>query len=297
MGETTGIAWTDHTFNPWLGCTRVSPGCENCYAEKFVTGRMGLPVWGVDAERRITSQAYWKQPSRWNKAAEKAGVRRRVFCASLADVFEIAPPRNIAANDAMHRARPALWGLIETTPNLDWLLLTKRPQNVAKLVPPDWMAGGFPHNVWLGVTAENQEHYEKRWPILANLPAQVRFISHEPALGPLEIKPASYYEYGTGTDEADGMTERLVFPDWVITGGESGPGARPYDARWARDLISTTRVSGTKVFVKQLGARPHDSIRAPFSLLDDGNRLHLKDRKGGDMGEWPAKLRVQEFPR
>lgn len=283
MGETTGIAWTDHTFNPWMGCTRVSPGCENCYAEKFVTGRMGLPVWGVDAERKEMSDAYWKQPARWNKAAAAAGERRRVFCASMADVFEVAPDRNFAAKEVMRVGRLSLWPLIEETPHLDWLLLTKRPQNVAKLVPPDWMAGGFPPNVWLGVTAENQEHYEKRWPILANLPAQVRFISHEPALGPLEIKP--------------GMSEGLLFPDWVITGGESGPGARPYDARWARDLISTTRGSGTKVFVKQLGARPHDSIRAPFSLLDAGNRLHLKDRKGGDMGEWPAELRVQEFPR
>lgn len=249
MGETTGIAWTDHTFNPWMGCTRVSPGCENCYAEKFVTGRMGLPVWGVDAERKEMSDAYWKQPARWNKAAAAAGERRRVFCASMADVFEVAPDRNFAAKEVMRVGRLSLWPLIEETPHLDWLLLTKRPQNVAKLVPPDWMAGGFPPNVWLGVTAENQEHYEKRWPILANLPAQVRFISHEPALGPLEIKP--------------GMSEGLLFPDWVITGGESGPGARPYDARWARDLISTTRGSGTKVFVKQLGARPHDSIRAP----------------------------------
>lgn len=273
MGETTGISWTDHTFNPWMGCTRVSPGCENCYAEKFVTGRMGLPVWGVDAERRITSQAYWRQPGRWNKAAEKAGVRRRVFCASLADVFEIAPPRNIAANDAMHRARPALWGLIDATPHLDWLLLTKRPQNVAKLVPPDWMAGGFPHNVWLGVTAEDQRRANERIPVLLSLPARVRFASHEPALESVDFSRwLGHWQGGGGLH-------------WVITGGESGPKARPYNPTWARDVVTQCGLHGAFAFVKQMGS----------NVIDFSGRL--KDRKGGDPSEWPECIRVQEFPR
>lgn len=274
MGETTGIAWTDHTFNPWWGCTRVSPGCEHCYAETLATVRRKLPVWGVDAGRKAMSTAYWKQPARWNKAAAAAGERRRVFCASMADVFEVAPDRNFAAKEVMRVGRLSLWPLIEETPHLDWLLLTKRPQNVAKLVPPGWMSSGFPHNVWLGVTAENQEHYEKRWPILANLPAQVRFISHEPALGPLDIKPSLFFE-----------TERLLFPDWVITGGESGPGARPYNPTWARDVVTQCGLHGVAAFVKQMGS----------NVIDFSGRM--KDRKGGDPSEWPECIRVQEFPR
>lgn len=272
MGETTGIAWTDHTFNPWMGCTRVSPGCEHCYAEAFVTGRMGLPVWGVDAPRKVTSEAYWKQPARWNKAAAKAGVRRRVFCASLADVFELVPERNVVAAAAMTEARMRLWNVIELTPHLDWLLLTKRPQNIARCVP-DWAGNGFPPNVWLGITAEDQQRYDERWPILAALPARVRFISHEPALGPLTLHAA----------EIHGQ-----FPDWVITGGESGPSARIYRIAWARELVRATRQTGVACFVKQLGAR---------AVGMTGLRYRIKDRKGGDPSEWPPELRVQEFPR
>lgn len=131
MGVTTGIAWTDHTFNPWIGCAHVSPGCDHCYAEAGTSARIargrGLPLWGEGAARQVTSPDYWKQPLRWDRAAAKEGVRRRVFCASLADVFE--DRRDLDA------ARCALWDMIEQTPNLDWLLLTKRPQNVLRLAP------------------------------------------------------------------------------------------------------------------------------------------------------------------
>jgi protein gp37 len=262
MGEVSGIAWTDATFNPWWGCTRVSPGCEHCYAEALATVRRKLPVWGVDAERKPMSDGYWKDPEKWNRKAEAEGVRRRVFCASMADVFEHVPARNEQANRVMRDARGRLFGLIERTPHLDWLLLTKRPQNVAHLVPWGGELGPWPSNVWLGTTTEDQQRYDERWPILAKIPAQVHFISHEPALGPLAIRGD-------------------VVPDWVITGGESGPGARFYDHAWAESVIEQCRLAGIAPFVKQLGTNAS---------------LTLNDRKGGDPSEWPAHLRVQEFP-
>lgn len=282
MGENTAIAWCDHTWNPWWGCSRVSPGCEHCYAETLATVRRKLPVWGVDAQRKPMSEDYWRAPIKWNAKAERAGTRRRVFCASMADVFEIAPARNVDANLTMTAARARLWDLIERTPSLDWLLLTKRPHNIERLLAPRWLAE-FPRNVWLGITAEDQGQYEKRWPILHSLPFDpiVRFVSHEPALTGLKL-------WGT-LDGDGGPGSRRVFPDWVITGGESGPGARPYDLAWARDLVAQTKARSIACFVKQLGADPIDGL-AGCSVL-------LRDRKGGDPSEWPEELRVQQFPR
>lgn len=263
MGEVSAIAWTDATFNPWWGCARVSPGCENCYAEELATTRRKLNVWGVDAERKPMSEAYWREPLKWNRKAEAEGVRRRVFCASMADVFERPPVRNTQANDVQTSARGRLWLLIATTPWLDWLLLTKRPENVASLVP--WV--NWPANVWLGVTAEDQRRADERVPILLSIPARVRFVSHEPAI------------------EAVDFSRWMPGIDWVITGGESGPGARGYNPTWAKDVIAQCRRGGAAPFVKQLGA----------NVLDFGGAI--KDRKGGDPNEWPEELRVQEFPR
>ncbi len=261
MGEVSGIAWTDATFNPWWGCTRVSPGCEHCYAETLATVRRKLDVWGVDAQRKPMSEAYWRDPVKWNRKAQAEGIRRRVFCASMADVFEIPPERNVQAHQVQNAARARLWKLIEETPWLDWLLLTKRPQHVEDCVP--WPRGEWPANIWLGTTTEDQKRYDERWPILSKIPACVRFISHEPALGPLTL---------TGD----------ILPDWVITGGESGSGARFYDHAWAESVIEQCRRYGTVPFVKQLGANAS---------------LPLNDPKGGDPSEWPAHLRVQEFPK
>ena len=141
MGEQTGISWTDHTFNPWIGCTAVSAACDHCYAETLAK-RYG---WDFAARRR-TSENNWRNPRRWNRAAERDGVRRRVFCASLADVFD---------NQVPPEWRADLWDLIRACPSLDWQLLTKRPQNIARMLPDDW-GDGWP-NVWLGTTAENSE--------------------------------------------------------------------------------------------------------------------------------------------
>lgn len=153
MGKTTGIEWCDATFNPWWGRAKVSPACKSCYAEAFAK-RVGQKVWGETSDRRFFGEGHWTEPERWSRDAQKAGIRRRVFCASMADVFE--DRRDLDE----HRER--LWNLIERTPWLDWLLLTKRPENHG-MVPLAWQTGSrHPANVWLGCTAENQEYVDSR---------------------------------------------------------------------------------------------------------------------------------------
>jgi protein gp37 len=226
MAETTNIAWTDSTFNPWIGCTNVSPGCDHCYAEAD-NKRRKWTEWGPHGQRYRTTPAYWRNPIKWQKTAdafhEKHGRRQRVFCASLADVFD---------NQVPPEWREDLFALIKKCLDLDWQLLTKRPQNIAKMLPSDW-SDGYP-NVWLGATTESQEYFDQRWPILARTPAVVRFVSYEPALGPLRI---------------DATT---VKPDWLICGGESGPGARMMHPDWARDIRDQCASAGVKFFMKQM---------------------------------------------
>jgi protein gp37 len=316
MGEATSIAWTDHTFNPWWGCARVSPGCENCYAEAFAK-RTGNAVWGVNAPRRFFGLKHWTDPRNWNEKALREGRRARVFCASMADVFERLDGEVGATLDA---ERGHLWTTIEQTPALDWLLLTKRPENVAAMLPPAWLH--IPRrNVWLGVTAEDQKRADQRVPILRALPAVVRFVSVEPQIGHVEFfntpLPDDTGPFGPGwrldpvRTETDYGTEHDIDPqigiDWVIVGGESGPGARPFDLAWARSLVAECRDNGVACFVKQLGAWPVDGV-APTGRVRinpdtgkrqvelAGTRLKLKDHKGGDPDEWPADLRVREFP-
>lgn len=270
MSAKTGIEWTDHTFNPWWGCTKVSPGCANCYAERDAT-RYGHPVWGPDAGRRFFGQKHWLEPLRWDIAAMKAGVRRRVFCASMADVFEETRGRGL--DFRLDAERRKLWAAIRATSHLDWLLLTKRPENIWKLGP----VGGWPRNVRVGVSVESQE-YESRIIELLESDAPHPWISYEPALGPLDL--------------CLGNTAMLSL-EWVIVGGESGPGARPFDLAWARSVVEQCRAAGVACFVKQLGANPDGagfSVAARF-------RGRLRDRKGGDPSEWPEDLRVREFPR
>jgi protein gp37 len=177
MGKNSQIEWTHHTFNPWWGCTKVSTACKHCYAEAW-SKRVGQKIWGVKAKRRFFNENHWLDPLKWNSQAKDEGVRFRVFCASMADVFE--DRRDLDA------WRDKLWSLIARTPQLDWLLLTKRPEVVNRLVPwkYDW-----PHNVWLGTTVEDQETAEIRLRCIAELPAVIRFISAEPLLGPLEAGP------------------------------------------------------------------------------------------------------------
>lgn len=255
MGDTTGIEWTDHTLNPWWGCVRVSPACEHCYAETFAK-RFGVE-WGVKAERRPASEKVWAGPVRWNKAAQKAGVRARVFCASMADVFEDRRDLDV------HRER--LFALIETTPWLDWQLLTKRPEAVMRLVPEAWR-GSFPGNVWMGTTVEDARREVDRIAALKGIPARVRFLSCEPLLGPLAIDPwlrcprCAYTALDAQVHMDHGFcsarNDDAVIPSfigWVIVGGESGNGARPMDPEWARSLRDQCNMAGVPFFFKQWG--------------------------------------------
>jgi protein gp37 len=256
MAAETKIAWADATFNPWVGCQKVSAACDHCYAESWAK-RSGHPeLWTGD--RRRTTEANWQGPIKWNRAAEKAGVRKRVFCASLADVFD---------NQVPDGWRSDLFALIEDTPSLTWMLLTKRPQNIAKMIWPKWDSG-LPSNIWLGTTAENQTEFDRRYPYLAAVPAHVHFVSYEPGLEPLSIRDA------------------YPVPDWIIVGGESGPKARPFDLGWARTVRDQCKASGVAFFFKQGGSRP----------ILNGARFATLDRSGADISEFPADLQIQEFP-
>ena len=232
MGEQTAIAWTDHTFNPWIGCQRVSPGCQHCYAETL-NKRWGNDNWGKAAERRVTSDANWRQPERWHRLAEFDGVRRRVFCASMADVFE-----NRGDLDA---PRARLFELIDRTPFLDWQLLTKRPEHVNQLCPVDWLSS-WPRHVWIGTTVEDQERALERIPRLIDIDAPIRFLSCEPLLGPVDLTPWLVDNCG-----------RTDLIQWVIAGGESGAGHRPLNTAWARGLLGQCAQGGVPFFFKQVG--------------------------------------------
>ena len=268
MGEKTGISWTDHTFNPWWGCVKVSPACQNCYAETL-SKRLGLSVWGAVSPRRWFSAAHWREPLKWNKAAEKAGVRRRVFCASMADVFE-------GGSSDLDDQRANLWVLIKSTPMLDWLLLTKRPENIRRMFPAGWSTPQ--PNVWLGVTAENQECANKRIPILLQIPAVVRFVSAEPLLGPVTFRWPIWDDdtpnerrvnqlppvmrdgriLAGSIDHLDGL--RML--DWVIVGGESSAGARLMQPEWARTIRNECIEAGVPFYFKQWGGnRPKSNGR------------------------------------
>ena len=229
MGQNSKIEWTHHTFNPWWGCVKVSPACKFCYAESWAK-RVGVDVWGKEAERRFFSEHHWNEPLKWNREAQVQGKRRRVFCASMADVFE-----NRRDLDPW---RAKLWPIIEATPWLDWLLLSKRPQHVGRLVP--WK-NVWPKNVWLGTTAEKQNWAEKRLEELMQYPAAVRFASCEPLLGEIDLthwlKPEST---GTGLN-------------WVIAGGESGGKSRPMNPAWAESLRDQCKEAGVPFHFKQWG--------------------------------------------
>jgi len=328
MGDTTNIPWADRTFSPWIGCMRVSPGCGlgkivgGCYAEALAK-RYGWDVWGPEKPRRVTTPQYWRKPYRWNEEARVTGKTSRVFCASLCDVCEDREDLVVPQQE--------LRKTIEATRHLLWMLLTKRPENIAKVFAR-WEERGWPPNVWMGTTTEDQKWLEKRMPHLMACKAKTRFISHEPALGDIDlsewIKPVRVCQHcrdeepGIGSDECpkcggdmialwgreqfdhwvDGtrysVPGRLEAEDgpplhWVITGGESGGQPREYRTNWARSVRDQCREAGVPVFIKQMGANP-------VEYDDDGRlvrRLKLVDaRHGEDMDEWDSDLRVREFP-
>ena len=228
MAQNSKIEWTDHTFNPWIGCTKVSPACDNCYAENLMDTRYGRAKWGPGETRVRTVANNWRTPRKWNKQAAASGERPFVFCASLADVFD---------NEVEPQWRADLFALIRDTPNLIWLLLTKRVGNVIKMCPDD-----LPANVAIGATLPNQFEYDrdrmKLWQVKQELRPLFTFGSFEPMLGPVILDKHA--------------------PDWIIVGGESGTNARPMNLDWARNLKRQSEDFGRVFNFKQVGGRGSD---------------------------------------
>lgn len=294
MGKETKIEWCDHSFNAWWGCTKVSPACDNCYAEIWAKRTGFQDLWGVNAGRRTFGVKHWAEPLKWNKAAKGAVVRPRVFCNSMADVFD--------NHDGVTEARHQLWALIQATPNLDWLILTKRIGNVVRMLPADWGEGWS--NVWLIISVCDQHEADRDIVKLLQTPAAVRGISAEPLLGRIDLysfqKGVCTQCAGMGEVAASGPT--TTFPedddglercydcggtglwednpglDWVIAGGESGGRARPMDLFWAENLRTECAAQEIPFFMKQ---------------LSEADRP--KDFK--DFGSFPEPLRVREWPK
>ena len=274
MAENTKIEWANHTFNPWIGCTKVGPGCDNCYAEADFDKRRHVVSWGAGQPRKRTAASTWALPARWNAEAERLGVRYRVFCASLADVFD---------NEVPVQWRRDLFDLIAATPHLDWLLVTKRIGNARRLYGEAYLdsARAWPENVWIGATVTNQAEADRDIPKLLEVPARVRFLSMEPLLGPVELNGHEHTlapGLGEGIDWLTGNTSQYSdifggsampwldrdwksFPEdyeeprihWVIVGGESGPNARPMHPDWARSLRDQCVAAGVPFLFKQWG--------------------------------------------
>lgn len=278
MGENTGIQWTEHTWNPWRGCTKVSPGCKNCYM--FSDQRR----FGKDPNIVVKTRT-WSDPLKWQQAAAAAGRTEMCFTCSWSDWF-------IEAADEW---RPEAWKLVRDTPNIIYQILTKRSDRIADHLPRDW-GQGYP-NVWLGVSVENQQCCH-RIDDLEKIPARVHFLSVEPLLSHLTLGIFA-----------------LGWLQWVIVGGESGAGARPCNVEWIRWIVGECQTAHVPVFVKQLGAVPHADPRTAAEFMQHwdarGLRRHvtpvpdskhgvgtliLQDKKGGDADEWPPFLNVRQFP-
>lgn len=296
MSENTKIEWCDHTFNPWEGCQKVGPGCDHCYAEarnaRFAGGT--AINWGPGAPRRRTSASNWNKPRAWNAQADafmaQHGHRQRVFCASLADWLD---------NQVDTEWLVDLLEVVRTTPNLDWLLLTKRIGNwrarvklafewvwvnarfrLAELLTllADWLDGEPPENVWIGATIVNQTEAERDIPKLLEVPAAKRFLSMEPLLGPVYLSvidingDSEIYPLRGTTDCVNDEGEPapdLPALDWVIVGGESGPCARPMLPDWARSLRDQCEAAGVPFLFKQWGEwTPGENVERQRGTVD-----------------------------
>lgn len=272
MAENSAIEWTDHTFNPWEGCQKVGPGCDHCYAETR-NARFGggtAPNWGPGAPRRLTSAANWRKPLAWDAAsaafAEQHGRRQRVFCASLADVFD---------NAVEDMWRADLANLIDATPNLDWLLLTKRIGNAAEMLEIMFDSSTTRPNVWIGATVVNQTEADRDILKLLATPAAKRFLSIEPMLGPINL---GQLQPGL---PANAWLTWLDGLDWVICGGESGPSARPMHPDWARSLRDQCSAAGVPFLFKQWGEwRETDGPKTRLEHRAIGKGTHWLTRDG-----------------
>jgi protein gp37 len=297
MAENTAIEWCDATFNPWIGCARISPACDDCYAARSTPARTLGVAWGAGAARHRTSESYWKQPLKWNAKAAREGRRIRVFCASLADVFDNQVPMGWLDD---------LWRLIEATPQLDWLLLTKRIGNVNNMLPiPFDFAERYPH-VWIGATVVNQAEADRDIPKLLATDAAVRFLSIEPMLGPIDLCSINPPQLNDGRAHA-GANVLMNQPglrraiDWVICGGESGPNARPMHPDWARSLRDQCAAAGVPFLFKQWGEwTPGVNVKRrrgkvqTAELHEDGWHLYREDlaRDDGHIDDEPDLYRV-----
>lgn len=312
------IEWTHHTVNFWWGCTKVSPGCFFCYAAAIARrfGPGGAPVkWGAGQPRAERLEKARAEALALNASAAKRGVRERVFVNSMSDWLDVEVPIEWLAY---------LLETIRLCPWLDFQLLTKRPENWRARVAhalndwtsshaatdeiwetacwiQNWLRGEAPANVWVGTTVEDQTRADERIPALLKIPARVRFLSCEPLLGPVEFEPV----WLGGYKSCDGHYPQQIH--WVIVGGESGPGARPFIVEHAWDIGLQCQKAGVPVFVKQLGGHPvtgnANAMDWPDEVVveDDGEsaaggRVRLVSRKGSDLAEWPEELRVRQFP-
>ncbi|CAB3807013.1 DUF5131 family protein [Pararobbsia alpina] len=282
MGKDSRIEWTHHTFNPWWGCVKVSAACDHCYAETWAK-RLGEDLWGPHTARRFFSEAHWKEPIKWDKDAAQEKVRRRVFCASMADVFENRP--DLVAE------RRRLLDLIGQTPNLDWLLLTKRIHLVRKQLPKGY---DFPKNVWLGTTVENQTEARKRIKYLLEFSSpSVRFLSCEPLLSAVDLS-----EYLVRNDKGTRV-------DWVIVGGESGAGSRPMDPAWPVALQRQCAQAKVPFHFKQWGrwapveqAADVMTKNTPVRVFrQDGSEVSVAAIGKGKAGRILSGKHWDQFPR
>jgi protein gp37 len=257
VGKGTRISWATDSLSTHWGCTEVSqsPACEHCYAREF-SKRLGYDLWGNDKPRRFFGDEHWNEPRKWNAIAERTGQRRRIFVNSMSDTFE--------GRRDLDPVRERLWRLIPETPYCDYLLLTKRPQNILRMVPSGWL-DRWPENVWAGTTAETQRWADIRLPFMEKVPAPVIFVSAEPLLEQLDLRPY------------------LHFVRWCLIGGESGHGARLMEKAWALDLIAQCREAKVAAHFKQKGA-----------VL--AREMGCKDKAGKDPSEWSEDLRTQQFP-
>ncbi len=298
MSAKSKIEWTDTSWNPVRGCTKISPGCKNCYAETFAERWRGVPGHPYEqgfglrlVPEKLDEPLGWKKP-------------RRIFVNSMSDLFQAGVPFEFVDQ---------VFAIMAATPQHTYQILTKRADRMLQYLKEmendekdmhRWQ--GETHaelqwplpNVWLGVSVENQQYADERIPLLLQTPAAKRFVSYEPALGPIDLQNHPMFWGGPA---------KL---DWVIVGGESGPGARPFHVRWAGDVVRQCKAAATACFVKQLGGSPmeHPSqirewppeSQRRFKCLDTVGplvKMTLQDRKGGDMSEWPEDLRVREFPK
>lgn len=322
MGERTGISWTDHTFNAWWGCHRLSPACANCYAADWA-GRFGWE-WGKDAPRRFFGAGHWREPEKWNRKAKEAGVPAFVFCSSMADVWEEREYGRLRIPDdqwtQMQDARARLWDLVEVCDWLVFLLLSKRPGLAPEFVPRAWMTGSWPRNAWAGATMENQREADARWEGLSALPAPRLFASIEPAQEAVDLSTMLSWRFKTSG--WNGPESYTTLPpkggrglDWAIYGGESGDNARPSDVDWGRRVIRQCRAAGASPFFKQTGVRSYDSAAPGGETAQDraaalvipantkrarlvtGDEVRLlSNAHGSALEDFPEDCRVQERP-